>query len=182
MTMARRGDGIYLRRNTWWLDFTHEGRRHFVRLGKGITRTVAREIAQVKRTKIVQGLWARDLKLPATECGACADRKLPARADRAARDVLARKKRDDGSSSTTTYFLKHPGTGLVKMGRSQNVDHRRRDLEMASGCALQVVATLAGDHEKYFHSEFATVRRLGEWFALDAATCERIERECGQRP
>jgi hypothetical protein len=35
--MARRGDGIYLRRNTWWLDFTHEGTRHVARLGKGIT-------------------------------------------------------------------------------------------------------------------------------------------------
>jgi len=30
--MARRGDGIYLRRNTWWLDFTHEGTRHVARL------------------------------------------------------------------------------------------------------------------------------------------------------
>jgi integrase len=53
--MARRGDGIYSRGTTWWLDFTHEGRRHFVRLGKGITRTVAREIAQVKRAAILKG-------------------------------------------------------------------------------------------------------------------------------
>jgi hypothetical protein len=30
--MARRGDGIYLRRNTWWLAFTHEGRRYIFRL------------------------------------------------------------------------------------------------------------------------------------------------------
>lgn len=26
--MARRGDGIYLRGRTWWLDFSHQGRRH----------------------------------------------------------------------------------------------------------------------------------------------------------
>ena len=45
--MARRGDGIYLRGNTWWLDFRHDGRRHVTRLGKGINRTVAREIASV---------------------------------------------------------------------------------------------------------------------------------------
>ncbi len=30
--MARRGDGIYLRGKTWWLDFTHEGRRYVARL------------------------------------------------------------------------------------------------------------------------------------------------------
>jgi hypothetical protein len=43
--MARRGDGIYLRSSTWWLDFRHEGQRHVVRLGKNISRTVARELA-----------------------------------------------------------------------------------------------------------------------------------------
>jgi integrase len=53
--MARRGDGIYRRGTTWWLDFTHEGRRHVVRLGKGISRTVARELAGVKRAGILKG-------------------------------------------------------------------------------------------------------------------------------
>jgi hypothetical protein len=45
--MARRGDGIYIRGKTWWLDFVHEGKRHVARLGKGINRTVAGELAQV---------------------------------------------------------------------------------------------------------------------------------------
>jgi len=53
--MARRGDGIYLRGRTWWLDFTHEGKRHVARLGKGINRTVAGEIARVKRGAILKG-------------------------------------------------------------------------------------------------------------------------------
>src|SRR5262249_2611799 len=50
--MARRGDGLYQRgkSKTWWLEFVHDERRQFVRLGKRITRTVAREIAQVKRS------------------------------------------------------------------------------------------------------------------------------------
>jgi hypothetical protein len=39
--MARRGDGIFLRGRTWWLDFRHDGQRHVVRIGKGINRTVA---------------------------------------------------------------------------------------------------------------------------------------------
>ena len=33
--MARRGDGIYQRGKTWWLDFRHDGRRHVARLGQG---------------------------------------------------------------------------------------------------------------------------------------------------
>ena len=53
--MARRGDGIYSRGTTWWLNFIHEGRRHQVRLGKNISRTVASELAQVKRAAILKG-------------------------------------------------------------------------------------------------------------------------------
>lgn len=53
--MAKRGDGIYLRGNTWWVDFRHQGTRHVARLGKGISRSVARELAQVKRGAILLG-------------------------------------------------------------------------------------------------------------------------------
>ena len=53
--MARRGDGIYLRGRTWWLDFRHNGTRHQERIGRGINKTVAREIAQVKRAAILKG-------------------------------------------------------------------------------------------------------------------------------
>lgn len=53
--MARRGDGIYQRGKTWWLDFRHDGQRHVARLGKGINRTVAGELARVKRAAILKG-------------------------------------------------------------------------------------------------------------------------------
>ena len=53
--MARRGDGIYLRGRTWWLDFLHEGKRHVVRIGRGINRTAAGEIARVQRAAILKG-------------------------------------------------------------------------------------------------------------------------------
>ncbi len=53
--MARRGDGIYQRGRTWWLDFVHRGDRHVVRIGSNINRTVAKEIAQVERGKILRG-------------------------------------------------------------------------------------------------------------------------------
>src|SRR4030095_11371290 len=53
--MARHGDGIYQRGKTWWLDFTHRGERHVVRLGKNISRTVAGELARVQRGAILKG-------------------------------------------------------------------------------------------------------------------------------
>lgn len=53
--MARRGDGIYLRGRTWMLDFRHEGQRYQVRLGRNISRTAARELAQIKRAAILKG-------------------------------------------------------------------------------------------------------------------------------
>ena len=42
-------DGVYLRSRTWWLDFQHEGRRYQFRLGRGISKTVAKELARAKR-------------------------------------------------------------------------------------------------------------------------------------
>ena len=53
--MARRGDGIYQRGSTWWLDCRINGQRHALRIGKGISRTVAGEIARVKRAAILKG-------------------------------------------------------------------------------------------------------------------------------
>lgn len=53
--MARHGDGLYLRGQTWYLDCRLNGARHVVRLGKGIARHVAKEIAQVKRGAILKG-------------------------------------------------------------------------------------------------------------------------------
>lgn len=53
--MARRGDALYLRGRTWWLDFKHQGIRHTIRLGSSISRTVAKELASVKRGAILKG-------------------------------------------------------------------------------------------------------------------------------
>lgn len=57
--MARQGNGIYqrgkLRTKTWWLDAVINGTRYQVRLGKGITRSAALELAQVHRGAILKG-------------------------------------------------------------------------------------------------------------------------------
>ncbi len=53
--MARRGDALYLRGKTWYLGCTINGIRYQKRLGKGITRSVALELAQVQRGAILKG-------------------------------------------------------------------------------------------------------------------------------
>lgn len=53
--MARRGDGLYLRGKSWYLDCYINGMRHQRRLGKNISRTVAAELAQVQRASILRG-------------------------------------------------------------------------------------------------------------------------------
>ena len=53
--MARRGEALDLRGKTWYLDCRINGIRHQVRLGKNITRSVARELAQVQRGAILKG-------------------------------------------------------------------------------------------------------------------------------
>ena len=53
--MVKRGDGIYLRGQTWWLDCVIRGKRYFRCLGKDISRSVAKELAQVERARILKG-------------------------------------------------------------------------------------------------------------------------------
>ena len=53
--MARKGDGLYLRGSMWYLDCRIDGHRHVVKLGKGIKRTVASELAHVTRAAILKG-------------------------------------------------------------------------------------------------------------------------------
>jgi hypothetical protein len=53
--MARRGDALYLRGETWYLGCSINGTRYQRRLGKGITRSVARNLAQVLRAAILKG-------------------------------------------------------------------------------------------------------------------------------
>ena len=52
--MTRRGDGLYLRGTVWYLDFRHRGKRHREPLGRNISRTVAAELATVRRSEILR--------------------------------------------------------------------------------------------------------------------------------
>ena len=90
--MARRGDGIYRRGGTWWLDFMHEGKRHYVRLGRNISKTVAGEIAKVKRGAILKG-----------EAGIGGPKRADLSFDKAAEEFLAWSKANKRPRTHRTY-------------------------------------------------------------------------------
>lgn len=52
--MARRGDGLILKKKTWYLEARIGGVRYQKRLGKGITRKIALELSQVVRGQILK--------------------------------------------------------------------------------------------------------------------------------
>ena len=52
--MARCGDGLYQRGKTYYLDCRIKGERYVENLGKGISRTVAKELASMKRAEILK--------------------------------------------------------------------------------------------------------------------------------
>ena len=64
------------------------------------------------------------------------------------------------------YFVRSPATGLIKIGSSNDPHARVAALRTASGCELELLATMPGDFEQEFalHERFATSRRFGEWF------------------
>jgi integrase len=54
--MARHGDGLYLRgKDTWYLNCQINGKRYQIKLGKHISKSVAKELALVKRAQILKG-------------------------------------------------------------------------------------------------------------------------------
>ncbi len=54
--MARHGDGLYLRgTHTWYLNCGINGKRYQIKLGKHISRSVAKELALIKRAQILKG-------------------------------------------------------------------------------------------------------------------------------
>jgi integrase len=53
--MARKGDGLTQRGKTWYLDCRINGQRYVTRLGKNISRSVAGELASVKRAAVLKG-------------------------------------------------------------------------------------------------------------------------------
>lgn len=70
------------------------------------------------------------------------------------------------SEKRLLYFLFNRYTGLVKVGITDNLEHRIRTLEHAGGVPLDVLGTLAEscDLEIPIHNALFATRKCGEWF------------------
>lgn len=75
------------------------------------------------------------------------------------------------------YFMLNPGLGIIKIGIAEDVDARRRTLELACGVALEVLAVVpkAEHHEKPLHAALRPSRLIGEWFAPTAELLELVQ-------
>lgn len=68
------------------------------------------------------------------------------------------------SQIVKTYVFRKHGTTAVKIGRTGNVEKRKRTLETMSGCLLETVAIINSDVEQALHFRFCNLRTIGEWF------------------
>ncbi len=67
------------------------------------------------------------------------------------------------------YFLLNRHSNLLKIGFSQDVERRVKDLQFASGQDLVLLRTEPGarSEEKSLHIRFQHLRVKGEWFSYD---------------
>lgn len=68
------------------------------------------------------------------------------------------------TSSTSTYIVQHPVTGMIKIGRTSDVPGRIKSLQTGAGAILTTLAVIPKNIEHELHTKFSDLRRHGEWF------------------
>lgn len=64
----------------------------------------------------------------------------------------------------STYIIRNPQSGLIKIGKTCHLKTRIASLQTGSGIDLQVLAVIDGDIERDLHKTFSDLRVHGEWF------------------
>lgn len=79
------------------------------------------------------------------------------------------------------YLLKNSATDMIKIGKSDNPERRKRTLSSYEG-SLETIALYefpsskkAYSFEKWMHNKFKKQRKVGEWFFLDEKDVETID-------
>ncbi len=75
------------------------------------------------------------------------------------------------------YFVAHEPTAVVKIGTTNNLATRLRQLQAGSPVPLSVLFCIPGGRaiERELHTRFATSRTHGEWFKLTAIESDLLE-------
>lgn len=75
------------------------------------------------------------------------------------------------------YFLMAPAVGLVKIGRSIDIERRLQEIRLISPVPLVLLGFVPGDWalEAKYHEDWKHVREHGEWFRLTPELRTRLE-------
>ncbi len=79
---------------------------------------------------------------------------------------------------SVVYFVRCVVTGAIKIGFSEDILARFRDLQSGAPEPLELVHTISGgiQEERRLHRLFASERMHGEWFRA-GGMCERLMRD-----
>ena len=62
------------------------------------------------------------------------------------------------------YFLQQSDNGPIKIGKTDNLKNRIRELRNASPYSLNLLKTIPGNNERKYHFKFKKYQIKGEWF------------------
>ena len=82
----------------------------------------------------------------------------------------------DDERDSYVYCIENPVTRLIKIGTSNSPERRARDLSMASGVNLRVLAATPGGRtvEQYLQSHVEEDQVMGEWFRPSAMVAKVV--------
>lgn len=87
------------------------------------------------------------------------------------------KKREEARRGFV-YFIKNPEAGLVKIGRTRNIDTRIHQLEWEYKSKLSLIKKIPTDNavllEKEMHERYSDFHIEGEWFELPEETISKL--------
>lgn len=88
------------------------------------------------------------------------------------------------STAELVYVLGTPGSNIIKIGRTINLDRRLADIQRMSPVPLAILWTHPGgsDLEANLHRHFKALRSHGEWFAFQHDPVALIQRATEEEP
>jgi len=142
---------------SWVLRYMLNGRARKMGLGSVNDRTLhqARERARWARLQLADGVDPLSVKYLVTPVAP--GREPTASIQQTAKPKVARP--------TLTYFIQAgDANGLVKIGKTTDLETRIARLQTGCPLPLHVIRTISCDCESYMHRAFAGERQRGEWF------------------
>lgn len=125
---------------------------------------IARAIACVPK-RIKAGKYGDAMSL-ILDCAAWLNHMFPSEASLVGPTSILTLRADADSKRQGVYFVQQGEDGPIKIGFSDDVEHRLATLQTGSPYPLRLLLVIPGSQSKEasFHSKFADARLSGEWF------------------